>query len=570
MKIVSFTLCNYRSISSAYKLPLTDYSVIVGPNNEGKSNTLKGLAFALSVLSANRGAMRFRRPEHNPFRFRRTQANFDYEWPRDFPISLQKSEPNGKTEFVLEFELTPAELVEFRKRVKVNLSTNLKARILIGKDNHEIDFLMKGRGKKALNKKTVEISTFINQRLLIQYIPAIRTSSLAIDIVENLLAIELSQLEGNLEFNKLLGEIKKLQKPIIEKISKSLTSTIKGFIPDVKTIKIENRESIGNILSAACKVYVNDGIETNLEAKGDGIISLTAISLLRHISQQTSSNKSLVLLLEEPESHLHPKAIHRLKSVLSDISMSNQVITTTHSPIIIEKATINHNIIVQKNKAAPAKNLSEIRECLGIHMSDNLSSAYLVLLVEGMEDKIVLNKWLSLKSKTIKDAMEKGTLVIDHLSGARNISYKSSLYKANLCNVFAFLDNDKSGMEAVRDALDKGTLKDTEYSMCNCKGMANSELEDIFVLDEYRQLVIDEFGVDLIHKEFKNSKHVWSERVKEIFRVNGKLWDDKIEKKLKEKIAKLISSKGLETMNTHRESAVTALTTNLENILNRK
>jgi putative ATP-dependent endonuclease of OLD family len=569
MKIVSFTVSNYRSISTAYKLPLTDFSVIVGPNNEGKSNILKGLAIALSILSTSR-LIKFRRSEHISFKFRKHRLNFDYEWPKNFPIKLQTIDPNGKTEFVLEFSLTESDLEDFQRKTKIKLTTNLKARIFIGKDDYEIDFLMRGRAKKALNKKSAEIVSFINQKTLVQYIPAIRTSSLAIDIVDNLLSTELSELEENPEFNQLINNITKLQKPILDRISKSLTTTIKGFIPDVKTVKIENRERITNVLSAACKVYINDGIETDLQAKGDGIISLTAISLLRHISQQSSSEKGLVLLLEEPESHLHPLAIHRLKSILTDISTTNQVIATTHSPIIVEKGTINHNIIVQKNRAAPAKNLAEIRDCLGIHMSDNLSSAYLILLVEGMEDKMVLGKWLTLKSKKLKEAFDKGVLVIDHLSGATNISYKTSLYKTNLCNIFAFLDNDNAGRKALEDALDKGTLKDNEYAICNCKGMANSELEDIFDLAHYQQLIVDEFGVDLNHKEFRNAKQAWSERVREVFRAYGKLWNDKTEKRLKESLANHISQKGLEVINPHKETAINALVTNLENIISKK
>lgn len=60
MKLIAFSAKNYRSISTAYKLPPTDYTVIVGPNNEGKSNILKGLGLALTLLTGTR-LMRYRR-----------------------------------------------------------------------------------------------------------------------------------------------------------------------------------------------------------------------------------------------------------------------------------------------------------------------------------------------------------------------------------------------------------------------------------------------------------------------------------------------------------------------------
>lgn len=496
--------------------------------------------------------------------------NLDYEWPKDFPISLQKSSPEGKTEFTLEFELTDQEKAEFTKKVKVSLTTNLKAKVTIGKEQKNVEFIVSGKAKKTFNKKIDEISSFIDSKLLIQYIPAIRTSDLAIKIVDNLLSIELSNLEDNPEFKKIITEIKKLQKPILEKISKSISNTISSFIPDVKSVKVENREQISNILSSACKVYINDGIETDLQSKGDGVISLTAISLLRHISQVSFKEKKLILLLEEPESHLHPQAIHRLKSVLSDISTINQVICTTHSPIIVEKGIVSNNIIVQKNKATQAKSIAEIRDSLGITMSDNLSSAYLVLLVEGSEDKLILTKWLQLKSSELKSAIEKGILIIDHLGGATNVSYKATHYKSTLCNVYAFLDNDKAGRASIDTALEKGTIKDNEYTLCNCIGMANSELEDLYLIESYKAFVIENFGVDLSHKIFKTNKNAWSERVRSVFLANGKTWTERIELKLKESITNHILTQGLEVINPHKINTIDTLIANLKIVLSKR
>ena len=228
------------------------------------------------------------------------------------------------------------------------MNSALKAKISIGRDDVKFDFLMKGKGKDTLNKESIEIFQFINEKLILQYIPAIRTSDIAIHIVESLLQRELSKLEDNHEFKGLVKEIDKLQQSIIKNIAKNLQESISGFIPDVKKIAIKNRENVGRLINASCRVYIDDGTETDLQLKGDGVISLTAISLLQYFSKQGSIDKGIILLLEEPESHLHPNAIHNLKSVLYEISKSNQVIVTTHSPIIIERRYIKQNIIVQK------------------------------------------------------------------------------------------------------------------------------------------------------------------------------------------------------------------------------
>ena len=568
MKLVGFSAKNYRSISTAYKLPLTDYTVIVGPNNEGKSNILKALGLALTLLTSGKYT-RFRRTISTSHSNRAIER-FDYEWERDFPINLQSIDLIGRSEFTCEFQLTENEFEEFKQKTKINLTTILKAKISIGKEDVKFDFLMKGKGKEALNNKRAEISQFINEKLFLQYIPAIRTSELAINIVDNLLEQELSKLEDNPEFVEVVKIINKLQQPIIKKIAKSLKESISSFIPDVKSITIKNRENVGRLISASCRVYINDGIETDLQFKGDGVISLTAISLLQHFSKQGSLNKRLILLIEEPESHLHPKAIHNLKRVIYEISKVNQVIVTTHSPIIVERLQIKHNIIVQGGKASPAENISEIRTSLGITMSDNLSIAYLVILVEGEDDTIVIKSWIEEKSQKIKNAIQNSTLIIDHLGGATNVSYKSSLYKNNLCNVIAYLDDDECGRKGIEDAELKGILKTNEYILSFCRGMKNSELEDLIDISAYKQLIIDDYGVDLNIPAFKNTKSQWSDRVRELFRLNGKLWCDKLESEIKYKVAKSAAELKLASLNVHKSNSIDSLVSTIEIILEKQ
>ena len=50
MRLVSFSVSNFRSITTAKKVPLSNYSILVGANNEGKSNILNALAIAMGVL----------------------------------------------------------------------------------------------------------------------------------------------------------------------------------------------------------------------------------------------------------------------------------------------------------------------------------------------------------------------------------------------------------------------------------------------------------------------------------------------------------------------------------------
>lgn len=95
MKIKSFTITNYRSIKEAYNIPLNeDMTILIGKNNEGKSNILKALSGAFYIIKL------LKRYEIGPqldtsiFNSRRRRTNeyenWDYDWIRDFPISKQR------------------------------------------------------------------------------------------------------------------------------------------------------------------------------------------------------------------------------------------------------------------------------------------------------------------------------------------------------------------------------------------------------------------------------------------------------------------------------------------------
>ncbi|MCA3147129.1 MAG: AAA family ATPase [Rhodocyclaceae bacterium] len=121
MQLVSFSVTNYRSITTAYKLPVRQSTVLIGPNNEGKSNVLRALVTALEVLQALSG----RRIYAGRLRSYRVDSRETYYWPHDFPISLQGKKPEGESVFELEFRLTSDEIEAFHAEVGSTLNGTL-------------------------------------------------------------------------------------------------------------------------------------------------------------------------------------------------------------------------------------------------------------------------------------------------------------------------------------------------------------------------------------------------------------------------------------------------------------
>lgn len=48
MELVNFSVTNFRSITKAHKVSVSDTTVLIGRNNEGKSNLLRALDVAMT------------------------------------------------------------------------------------------------------------------------------------------------------------------------------------------------------------------------------------------------------------------------------------------------------------------------------------------------------------------------------------------------------------------------------------------------------------------------------------------------------------------------------------------
>ena len=568
MKLVSFSVRNYRSITTTHKLKIKDSTILIGPNNEGKSNILKALVVVLGLISRLETSGFSRGRIYRRTRFRRYNNDYDYDWDRDFPISLQESDPNGSSVFNLEFRLAPEEITEFKQEVKSSLSGNLPIQITIGKDDP--GFKVKKQGPTAsLSAKSNEIAHFIGERLDFKYIPAIRTAESAQNIVNDMVARELMVVESDTKYVEALNEIEAIQKPILDKISSNIKETLTEFLPAVKDVQVTvSQEQRYHALRYSCDIKVNDGTATLLKYKGDGVQSLAALSLMRHVSERSAKGRHLILAIEEPESHLHPNAIHQLRRVLNEMSSKHQIIMTSHNPLFVDRHDISSNIIVTENKAAPAKNINDIREILGVRASDNLRNAEVVLIVEGEDDKIALSSLLSHASNKLRESLSNGILAIDSLLGGANLSYKLAQIRDVLCDSYVFLDYDRCGLDSAEKAKAAGLLSDADLTYSICPGMSEAEIEDMYEIETYKGMVSRRYGVELNNQKFRTNKK-WSDRLKEVFRSHGKDWNDNVEKKIKAEVADIIAANHDTALNSHKREAFTDLVNALEEKLSR-
>lgn len=401
-------------------------------------------------------------------------------------------------------------------------------------------------------------------RIDFNFIPAIRTENDALKVIDELIDGQLSALASNSEYISARNTIEHLQQSALDNISNQLIAPLRDFLPSVRDVKIHlPQEQRRHLARYNAEIIVDDGTPTPIQQKGDGIKSLTALALLNISSR---ADRVSVIAIEEPESHLHPESARQLYNTIAALAENHQVVLTTHSPLFVNRTNLKDNIIVDAGKAKPVQKIKEIRDILGTKVSDNLINAENILIVEGEDDKIALEKLLPKMSGSIKSAMQEGTLIIDHMGGAGNLPYKISLYRNWQCNCHVLLDNDEAGRRAGENAENQGLLnmRNTTYIMCD--GSPNAEFEDCLNKEVYVSAVLHEFGVDLEVREFRGNKK-WSDRVAECFRTQGKQWNDTVEKRVKLCVASTIPDDPSVALNEHKRSSVDALVTALESMI---
>lgn len=522
MKLIDFSVTNYRSITTAHKIALKNLTVLVGKNNEGKSNLLMALNIAMRAVMLHSKTLDATNPYNN-------RERLGYIWQRDFPVQFQSRRNGLESIFKLNFRLEEQELIEFHSQTGIRGNEDIPISVKIGKDNIPKIEVPK-RGSSSYNRKSKEITEFISKRIAFNYIKAIRTEDMAIVALEEAVWNELESLKQNEDYVAAQNKVAELQNDVLRQLSQQLTEPLKTFIPNIRDITIRRTSDLyvpryRNDID----VIIDDGTPTSIRYKGDGIKSLVTLAILK--DRKITSGASIIAI-EEPESHLHSGAIHSLVDVIQKMAENSQVIITTHNPLFVQQNRINANIIVDCGMARTAKSISEIRTILGVLPSDNLRNARYVLLVEGEDDKKTLEKIMPAISDIVKQAIQSNTLIIKSLGGASNLAHDANDLKNSMCRFVVLLDHDKAGTEAADKAIASGVMKegDVKYTVCN--GSPESEFEDCLKPEIYANRIKDAYNVDIHCKEFCG-KAKWSERMKQTFLSQGSRWSDAIEQKVK-------------------------------------
>ena len=541
MRIQKFTVSNYRSILGAKNITMGNYTVLVGKNNEGKSNLIRALNLAIENMKQI--ASHNIKPSKNGWNMTRGMtSNTVYSHDIDFPKN-HKSRGNSATTIQLHFELSDTDISHFYQNLNLRTNNSLTL-VFTYDDNDMLNIQVAKKGGKNWQQKILDIIKFISQGINFTYVPAVRTSDTFQSIIDSELRLAIHKTIENEEYQNLIDRLFQIEQSAVDDIAKSMTPKLSEWLPTVSDVRIAINKMVSRRYFSFrnTDLYItSSGTETLLGNKGDGVQSLFALALLAKNNEKSQDG---IVAIDEPESHLHPAAIHRLKKTIVDLSHDSQVIVATHNPIFVNKNDEGSNIIVDDGSVRKAKSIKDIREILGIEVEDNLINTRSILLVEGLTDKTFIrtfiNQW---GSQSLKNKIESGQLKIMVSHGVNKMKSKIQILQQDMMKYFVLVDYDEPSIQVIQSLLNRQELMSNQFSYIpKMKYQNEVELENLYSDEFISNICYKELNIDILSKlQAVNRKYKWSNKMENILPEVGKDFDKQTEDKIKTALANGIS-----------------------------
>ncbi len=276
------------------------------------------------------------------------------------------------------------------------------------------------------------------------------------------------KLSGFENDNAIINAIDKATSPsnrsrLCSKLTKSLSDYI-NKVWDNKIDLIIDITEMGNF-----SILIKDKGEENvhdrfsISERSQGAQHFLSIILSLSLAANNHERKNELILIDEPEVHLHPSGIRDLSKELLKIGHDNYVFLATHSPFMIDKKNKERHFIVKKNKKAISEvfrikdsdNLIDdevLRDAFGMDVYKDLLNPHSIL-VEGSTDKIILHKAL--------ECLGHKNIGITNGHGS-NITTLVSKLNFDDMSILVVLDDDDDGRKDKGKILKVGGLYSTE------------------------------------------------------------------------------------------------------------
>lgn len=498
MYISSVKVKNFRTLQKeggAFHIEIDpNFQIIAGANNSGKSNFLRAL---------------------NLFFNGSIEDDKVYEKERD--ISFHKGNQGTGSHVDVEIEvdlfLNKEEIQKINHLEDYIVNNNIIRTKCIFKDNENKRYFANKDGKfpnrKNLEKNLITkgpLAVFF-KRIKFIYIP---THTDLNQKINELVAEEIlpSMVDGwgnkglaknikdlKTDINSLDIRIKEILQKKNVLISEKFRETIALF-PEIQAGVPINQfmlevalkdDDLNAILAKRIDLLIKDSSHNTIDSKGSGIQKIALITLLEYFSQNIEdmaryTNPFLIWGIDEPESFMQPKLQKKLREKLEKVSLTHQIIISTHSPQLINilnPANVKLFVLATEPIQVTRKGskmffkketrflgfkdnnfIEKLKEHLGVEINDGWVLQKRNILFEGMDDIIYFNTTFKSIMGYSLTASNISCNSSENMPNFTELIYqKISDKKLKKNSLLCLVDNDDAGRKSFNQIKSKSFVK---------------------------------------------------------------------------------------------------------------
>jgi len=309
---------------------------------------------------------------------------------------------------------------------------------------------------------------------------------------------------------ELLNSIASSRRDVFERIRNS----VREIIDEIEEVRAPLIEKTQNTYISEVEQPFRD-IEFTWKHIASGTKEILYLITLLHTAPRGS-----LLMIEEPEIHLHADAIWKFLSLADKACKEDdkQMMITTHSPLLIDRLPFEKIFTVVKDSGETkvealreGKGLEDMLFQAGIPKSWLLQHKLpsCLLIVEGRDDTKIWNKFLEMKG--IKPSKIRAVSSGEPGGGNKDVEVAKFIKRARIPIAFMIIRDSDNKKEKKERELEKEGFKQGEYHV-----LSKKEIED-YLLDHKTISGITGKSEQEVSEAIKNAKGAAKEKLDNIF-----------------------------------------------------
>ena len=444
MKLKRWSVDNYRSVISS-EIDTGEFTALIGKNNSGKSNLSESMLRYFGYLEDRvpidncfkQSEVRNRNPD-SPIVF---DAIFSFDPQEQEELSQKLANDNDfldSSEDILAYGL----LSLVRHRLVLGTGDDLKEEFYFRMDGQWMPIRMRElNSPNRVSKLKFSRRHLIDDPFELYYIEEldVMNSDHRYQVGDTIPDDILKKLRKYAENTERIDAVRRPQESMTIEVQEELFSDAENLSNVLHTLSQNKKRSYDRITDLYIDIMegvtdvttpirptgsrpettieVVEGERSyNLEEISSGSMEVLALLTKLVLAEGTDS----MLIIEEPELHLHPAAERQILELIDEVSSdSPQILVTTHSDVFVDSTDAAQIVRVLRNESTTTRDVDEIDQELSDlgYSKSGFLQANGVVFVEGKSDERVL-RHLCLKKGFDPD--EQGIKFVE-LDGEGNI-----------------------------------------------------------------------------------------------------------------------------------------------------